>query len=156
MRRAARWAVPLAAALCLGPAFWVAALHGSTVPKTLALPVNVHVLTAPGYNGHASGQLAPLSARIIADARHDARSPSPALSASPAPSAASAAPTPTTPSASASPTSPGGPVPSLTPLPLPTSTALPLPTPTPLPLPTPTAPLLGPTPTVSLLPTPTL
>ncbi|HLB77360.1 MAG TPA: hypothetical protein VJO72_10025 [Candidatus Dormibacteraeota bacterium] len=153
MRRATHWAVPLAAALCLGLAFWLAALHGSAPPTTLALPVNVHVLTAPGYSGHGSGQLAPLSARVIADARHDASSSAPAPSASPAPSATAAGPTPTPPSASASPTSSGLPVPSSTAIPLPTSTALPLPTPSPLSLPTPT-PL--PLPSPSALPLPTL
>jgi hypothetical protein len=141
MRRAAHWAVPLAAALCLGPAFWLAALRGSTAPTTLALTVNVHVLTAPGYSGHANGQLAPLSARVIADARQDAGSPSPRPSASPAPSATAAAPTPTPPSVSASPTGPGLPGPSVSANPLPTPTGISLPpTPTPLPLPTPAVP----------------
>jgi len=154
MRRAALWVVPVAAALCLGQAFWVAALRGSTLPTTMALPVNVHMLTAPGYHGHARAQLAPLSARIIADARHDA---TPAT-ASPAPSLASGSTVPT-PSASASPTG-SAPSPTANPLPTPTGvsvpptpTSLPLPTPTPLPLPTPT-PLPLPTPAPLPLPTP--
>ena len=152
MRRATHWAVPLAAALCLGLAFWLAALRGSAPPTTLALPVNVHVLTAPGYSGHGSGQLAPLSARVIADARHDA---APAT-ASPGPSATSGTPVVPTPTASASPNSPGvpGPSPTANPLPTPTGISVP-PTPTPLPLPTPTS-LPLPTPTVSLPPTPKL
>ena len=151
MSRAARWVVPLAAALCLGPAFWLAALRGSTVPTTLALPMNVHGLPAPGYDGHTSRPLAPLSARIIADARQDAASPP---AAGPALSGTTAAPTPTPPSNAASPTSPAVPVPSPTAIPIPTASALPLPTPTPLPLPTPT-PLPLPSPTALPLPTPT-
>lgn len=156
MRRIGPWAASAGAALLLGPAFWLAATHASDLASTVAMAINVHGLGAPGYDGHFGRTMAPLSERIIADARHDAGSPPwPLPGPTTPPSSLTAAPLSTTrPSPSAGLTDPTLPRPSPTGLPLPTPAALPLPTPSTPPVPTPTGVPL-PTPSASPLPTPT-
>jgi outer membrane biosynthesis protein TonB len=135
-----------------GLIFWLAAIVASTIPALLVLGVNVHGLGLASYAGDSALQPAPLSLRVIEDARQDAGG---RVTASPVPAPPSSVPScgaQPTPSQSASPTPKPSPTP--TPLPFPTPTPIPTlpvpsPTPTPLPLPTPT-----PTPTPSLLPLP--
>lgn len=133
MSRARQWTLLLTAAMLLGPVVWLAAQAGSLMPGGLAVSINVHGLLAPGYGGPSGRPLAPLSERIIADARHDASTQT------------STSPKPAEPPA-------GGPS-----SPSPSPSALPLPTPSLPSLPSPTAvPLLSPVPTPPLLPTPGL
>ena len=144
--------------------FWMTALLASNLAGLLIVSVNVHGLSLASYAGDAGPRPAPLSLRIIEDARQDAGSvaiasrvlttPGAAPSGSgqpPAPSLPTPTPRPTPTSAPTLPVpTPTLPVPTPTPLP-----TLPVPTPTPLPLPVPSVPLPTPTPTPTpLLPLP--
>jgi len=148
-RRARRVAlIPL-----FGLIFWLTALMASSVPGLLVLGVNVHGLPPTSYAGGPSVALAPLSQKIIEEARQDRRlangaPPSANPSANP-PAEPSGGPPPSSthpgasPAGTSSPVTTGGSAPSPTPTPsatpAPIVSILPTPLPTILPSPTPTA-----------------
>lgn len=126
MTRFARWGRRAGAALAVLLVFWVAGLAVSRFSGPETLPTSVHGLALGDYQRSAPQRLAPLSHRIIEDARRDTAAARPAPGSSPPPTR-SPAPSPTE--------TPASPTPSPEP-------SLPIPTPTPIPTvpPTPTPP----------------
>ena len=138
MTRLARPAALVGVAALFGALFWLSASGASTPPGIQVLEIDVHGLGIGRYDGRSPYHPAPLSQRIVSDARLDAASAAPSSPAQTVPAAPAGAPTPTP--AAAAPASP-------------TSSALPVPGPTvPTLVPTPSVPPLPPTPTVPPLP----
>ena len=137
MIRLERPAALVGGAALLGALFWLSAAWASAPPGTQAMEIDVHGLSIGRYDGRSPYHPAPLSQRIVTDARRDAGGTSPIPPALPGPAAPATAPPPPPAAAPASPTSPALPVPGPTVPPL---------------LPTPSVPPLPPTPTVPPLP----
>lgn len=137
---------PVGITAVVGAVFFLAGALSGRVPALAILPTSVHGLRLGDYSVHPAELRAPLSQRIVEDARRDGRQVAlPAL----APSEAPTVPSPSS-----------APLPTPTPQPLPTPSPIPTPTPSPsasLPTPLPTVlptPLPTPLPVPSLLPTP--